>query len=442
MSDVTATPPENTVIGAARDWEDMMALKKINATDISHGIFREMWTPNTKYDTYRHDWNTNRSSVYNGNNPYVKTPNDLSEAKYYVINSNYRVYICLKQRIFNGNVMPSTDDPETGVAVGSNTGILKTGDGYYWKFVGVTTPADVVKFMTDLYHPVRTLTSAPGAMDYSYPQWTNQQSSKNFKQGIYAINVTSSGTGYNGGVAGTVSFPSGSIAVRGNGSGLAGTVTFGSGGSVIDIEVTNPGSGYTHANIVISGGNGFVPDIIYSPSWGLGADPVYDLCAFNLIVNTKLDSAEGNGDFTIANDYRKICLIANPTDYNTTTLSTSTTMDATTTLVLTNGGGDSAYLPDTVVTCSSTGAVGRVVDWNSNTGKLRIIRTSNENYNIVGANALFAAGGTVTPGSGVISGVTTPEVQAGSGQILYVENRRPITRALNQTESLTIVVEM
>jgi hypothetical protein len=82
-----------------------------------------------------------------------------------------------------------------------------------------------------------------------------------------------------------------------------------------------------------------------------------------------------------------------------------------------------------------------VVDWNSATGKLRVIRTVNENFGLVGANGLFAVGGTVTPGVGVISGITNAEVASGSGQILYVENRRPIARAMNQTESLTIVCE-
>jgi hypothetical protein len=439
-TDVAPDIPENDVIGTARDWEDMMHLKLINPADISTGVFREMWSPNTKYDTYRHDWNSNRASVYNGANAFVPTPTNLSDAKYYVITSNYNMYICLKQGSVNGTVQPSTQNPETGVLVGTNTGMYKTSDGYYWKFIGITTPSDVVKFMTDTYHPVETLETAPGINDPYYTQWLSQTNAQSFKRGVYTINVLNGGTGYNGGASGTVSFPSGSIAVSGNGTGLAGTVTFGAGGVVNSIEITNPGSGYTFLTMTISGGANFTYDPIFTPSWGLGADPARDLSAYYCIINASLNSIEG-GAFTVTNDYRKISLIANPTDYNSSTISTSQTRDATTTLTLTSGGGSGAYLADEVVTDSVTGAKGRVVDWNSTTGKLRIIRTTSENYASAGASAAFSIGSTVSPGSGIVGTITTPQVQPGSGDIIYSEYRTPITRSLGQSENITLVLE-
>jgi len=39
------------------------------------------------------------------------------------------------------------------------------------------------------------------------------------------------------------------------------------------------------------------------------------------------------------------------------------------------------------------------------------------------------------------SGYANPELEADSGHILYVENRRPISRASDQTEDIKIVVE-
>lgn len=439
-TDVAPNIPENDVIGTALDWQDMMHLKLINPADISNGTFREMWTPNTKYDTYRHDWNSNRASVYNGANPFVPTPTNLSDAKYYVITANYNLYVCLKQGMINGVVQPSTQNPETGVLVGSNTGMYKTTDGYYWKFIGITTPADVVKFMTDTYHPVETLSIAPGINDTYYTQWLNQVNSASYKRGIYVINVLNGGSGYNGAASGTVSFPSANITITGDGVGLAGTVTFGTGGTVQSIEVTNPGTGYTFVTMTIAGGNGFTYDPIFTPAWGLGADPVRDLSAYYCIINSSLNSTEG-GTFTVTNDYRKICLVANPTNYNSSIISTSQTLDATTTLTLTSGGGAGAYAVDAVVTDSVTGAKGRVVDWNSTTGKLRIIRTYNENYGVAGASAAFAIGSTVQPATGIISGITTPQVQPGSGNIIYAEYRTPITRSTGQSENITLVLE-
>lgn len=439
-NDVAPPIPLNTPTGTERDWEDMMHLKLVNPADISTGVFKEMWTPNTKYDAYRHDWNGSRASVYNGSNPFTPTPGDLSQAKYYVITQNYNLYICMKQNVVNGIVQPSTENPESGVAVGTNTGLFKTADGYYWKFIGITTPSDVIKFSTDTYHPVETLTAAPGINDPYYSQWLNQVNSRKYKRGVYVINVQTAGSGYNAGSAGTVSFPSANITVTGNGTGIAGTVTFGPGGVVQSIEVTNPGTGYTFLNMQIAGGLGFVPEPIYTPAWGLGADPVYDMSAYYAIVNVALNSSEGDV-FTVANEYRKICLIANPTNYNSSALCTAQLRDATETLVLTGGGGPTGYLPDAVVTDSVTGAKGRIVDWDSATGKLRIIRTSDENYGLAGASAPFTVGSTVQSGTGVISSIITPTVQPYSGRVIYSEYRTPITRSLGQTENITIVLE-
>lgn len=439
-SDVAPPIPLNTELGTERDWEDMMHLKLINPADISTGMFKEMWTPNTIYDTYRHDWSGSRASAYNGSNPFTPTPADLSQAKYYVIDSNYNLYICLKQNIVNGVIQPSTQAPNTGVQVGTNTGMYKTSDGYYWKFIGITTPADVVKFSTDTYHPVETLTAAPGLNDPYYTQWLSQQNSATFKRGIYVINVLNGGSGYNGGSSGTISFPSVGITVSGNGTGLAGTVTFGAGGVVQSIEVTNPGSGYTFLTMTITGGNGFTYDPIFTPAWGLGSDPMYDMSAYFAIINSSLNSNEG-GTFTVSNDYRKIALIANPTDYNSSIVSTAQIKDVTTSLVLTGGGGPTGYVPDQVVTDSVTGAKGRVVDWNSTTGILRVIRTSDENYGVPGASANFAVGSTIQSGTGVVGSITTPTVQPYSGRMLYVEYRTPITRSLGQSENITVVLE-
>ena len=280
---------------------------------------------------------------------------------------------------------------------------------------------------------------APGVNSASYPQWLNQTYSSNFKRGIYTINVLTAGTGYNGGATGTVAFAASGFTISGNGTGLDGTITFGTGGKVQSIDITNPGSGYTFLTITGgTGGNTLVYDPIYSPAWGLGADPIRDLSAYYAIANASLNADE-NGVFTVTNSYRKIILVANPTGYNSTALATTGTLDATTTLTV---GGATTYAVGAIVTDSVTGAKGRVVDWNAAIGKLRIIRTFNENYGIgAGASGVFAVGSTVSPGNGVISAIVTPTVQPGSGDILYAEYRSPITRSVGQNEIIALVLE-
>ena len=58
-----------------------------------------------------------------------------------------------------------------------------------------------------------------------------------------------------------------------------------------------------------------------------------------------------------------------------------------------------------------------------------------------------SANGTPTTSSSTInsqvftSGYSSPEIDADSGDILYIENRAPITRAADQTENIKLVIE-
>jgi len=47
-----------------------------------------------------------------------------------------------------------------------------------------------------------------------------------------------------------------------------------------------------------------------------------------------------------------------------------------------------------------------------------------------------SAAGTITSG-----GVGDPEIDYNSGDIIYLENRAPITRATDQTETIRLVIE-
>jgi len=448
--DATVPVPENTPSFLNRDWEDMLSLKRISFSDSHPGIFKETWQSNVKYDTYRHDWNGSRTSVYNGQNSTPLNPSSLSDVKCFVVTpSTNSIYVCLKQLVVNGVVQPSLYSPESGVAVGVNTGVVKTADGYYWKFLATTAAADIIKFSSKYYHPVSTVQSEPSPLDPYFTQWQQQVYSASFKGGIYTINVTGIGAGYNGGIAGTRAVADAEtdaeFKIVGDGTGIQFTVTYGSGGSITDIEVTNPGSGYTHATIRLTGGTGASFDVIYSPMTGLGCDPVNDVVARYLLLDTVLTGAEGSGDFTISNDYRKICLVYNPTNFGTATISTSATLDATTKLNVGTGLSAGVFPVDAIVTGASSGAKGRVVDYDSVTGILRVIRTSSENLDNLGANNSFAASETLqsSPGTGnvAIGSISDSEVKLYSGEIIYSEYRSPITRSELQSEDFKIVVK-
>ena len=267
-SDTVVPSPENTIAFVNQDSEDMIALKRLSAANMTPGIYRETWTSNVKYDAYRHDWNGTITAAYNGPTASATNPTSLSDVKCVVITANYNVYVCIKQSKSGGVVQPSLYSPQGGTAVGTNTGIIKTADGYYWKFIASTSTDDYVKFASKFYHPLITVAAAPSPSDPYYIQWQNQGYSANFKGGIYTINVLTNGTGYNGSISGTRVVTNAEtdaqFKVIGDGIGLQYTVTYGSGGSIVDIEITNPGNGYTHAAITAVGGTSATFDVIFT----------------------------------------------------------------------------------------------------------------------------------------------------------------------------------
>lgn len=440
--------PYNTSNGINIDWDDMLSLKRLNVSDVISGIFKETWQANTVYDIYRTDWDGTRIASYNGPNVAPTMPSSLSDVKFYVVTSNYNIYSCIKQRVVNGVPQPSLYSPDIGVAVGVNTGVVKTTDGYYWKFIASTSPADLIKFSSAYYHPLETITTAPAPTDPYYPQWINQTNSAAFNGGIYTINVLSPGIGYNAGVAGTryVSNAATDIqfSVIGDGTNLTYNITYGVGGSIVDIEVVNPGTGYTHAIINAAGGTGGSFEVVFTPMSGLGCDPIRDLVARYLLVDTTLVGAEGNGVFTTSNEYRKLTLVVNPYSFGTSSIATSANLDASVTINVGLSLSTGAYPVDAIITGASSGARGRVVDFNTTTGDLRIIRTSSENYNSLGANVSFQVNETLTstPGTGTASivSITNPNVKKYTGDIIYSEYRAPVLRSLLQTENIKVVV--
>ena len=113
--------------------------KKITSSNIRRLIRKVDWTSNTSYDMYRHD--------YSISNP---TPNSnssrLYDSNFYVINSDYRVYICIDNGSSgqNPNGNKSQDEPIFTDLEPSAAGT--SGDGYIWKYLFSVSPSDIIKF--------------------------------------------------------------------------------------------------------------------------------------------------------------------------------------------------------------------------------------------------------------------------------------------------------
>jgi hypothetical protein len=68
--------------------DSMLFGKKINTANIRRVVKKHIWSQNTRYDMYRHDYSATNLT------PNSKTTN-LYRSNFYVMNSDFEVYICL-----------------------------------------------------------------------------------------------------------------------------------------------------------------------------------------------------------------------------------------------------------------------------------------------------------------------------------------------------------
>lgn len=424
-SDITPDTPLDNLDNELRLWEDMVALKRIQASDVCNVVPRRDWTTGKYYDIYRHDYGV--STDLNGveldsGAPVVR--DSLYDANFYVITDTYNVYKCLNNKNSLNVIVPSTVKP-----TGNSTSSFSTADGYIWKYMYTISPADVLKFVTRDFISVRTITSSVSVGEPYYDQFQVQEDA--IPGAIENIRIMAGGTGYS-------SAPT--LLITGNGTGATATAVVNS-GAIVKINITSVGSGYSYASISVGGpGTGGILQAVLSPQNGHGSDAIKELGGFFVSMNTKLDADEGSGDFPIEHDYRRIGIIKDPLNFGTSTVATSVTASGTRKLTF-DVGGTGEYEVDEIVTGSSSGVTGRVVNWDSDTRILRFIQTSDE------VRGAFIVGETVTGSTSAAayviatSGLGNPEIAPYSGDFLYVENRLPISRAVDQSENISIVVE-
>ena len=396
-------------------YDDFLSAKKITSTDVTLAIPRRNWTTGTVYDYYRHDYgdiNSAGSTITSDSGA-----SSLYDATFFVMNSTYDVYKCID----NNSGAASTVEP-TG---NKTTSVFTTGDSYKWKYMYSLSASEQANFMsTDFIH------ASTESTDYSTTGGA-----------IEHVKITDGGSS---GSDGTYT----GVAIRGDGSGGECTVVVSS-NAVSSVTITTAGSGYTFASVLasdIGSVSGADIDFIISPPGGHASDIPAELGAFFVMTNVNFTQADGSGDFSTGNDFRRIALVRNPTDSSTGSTATATTLDATKSITF--SGTPGSFQADEKITQATTGAVGFVVDFNSSTKVLRYIQPqfADQGVDSNGNLTAFSSTNTVT---GATSGATgtpsshdiTPELTADSGDILYIENRKPISRASDQTENVKLIVE-
>ena len=433
-SDSSPPTPIDSIQEEFYTFDDLLAAKKVTSSDVSIVIPRRNWTTGTVYDYYRHDY----GHYVTGSSSSVQTANSgattLYDSTFYVVTGDYNVYKCLD----NNSNAASTVEP-----TGTSTSILTTGDGYKWKYMYTLSAAQQTNFLsTDFMAVTTNATVSSAATDGS-------------------INIVKIKTAGSGGTDGTHT----GIAIRGDGSSGTVSVTVSS-GAVTAVTVTNVGSGYTHgyirvADIITAGATGLSGtelDVIIEPKGGHGFDAITELGGFFAMMNVNFEGAEtsNTGDFTTENDFRRVCLIRDP--YSGGSAASATTLRGTKAILLSSASG--SFTVDEEINQATSGAVGKVVEYDSANKILYYIQTrfndegadSNGNktafsstYTITGQSS----GQTGTPSTSTstvdsisfTSGYNSGEIDADKGDVIYIEQRAPITRASDQTENVKLIVE-
>ena len=453
-TDDTSPPaPANSQSEEIGAYEDMIALKKVSSTDISHGLVRYDWTSGTKYDEYRDNYSASNTTNVTG-------VSNFFDGRGYVITDEFKVYKCLRTGTSSGSTVASTVKP-TSVDT-SNPQV--TGDGYMWKFMYSVVASDVIKFVTNDFIPVKSIGAKSAvvgsgtnggfgstATDDGSAQWDVENAAVD--GAIYHYVVTAAGSGYSNGSSGSFTVD---IAVEGDGSGAVATLTFASGSlsSVAFKDTSSYGSGYKRASFPtlnsavsgISAGSGATIHAVISPINGHGADPIEELGGNYSIVNSRLEFGEGSGDFPTDNDFRRIGLIKNPVQSSDGTISSASSMTATNQLTVADASAISVddLLTDAASESATTAKV-RVVSKTGNVLKTLPVVNSGGEYVAFANNDEVYRNGSGTKSTDVTaSGVSTshPEMTRFTGQILYVENRGAVSRAADQIEDIKLIIEM
>ena len=454
-------------------WDTMIALKKINASDIRQVVQKRFWSTGTTFDMYRHDYSRSNTAKVSG-------ATNLYSASYYILNSDYRVYICLQNGTDpdNLNGRPSLDEPLFTDLEPRAAGT--SGDGYIWKYLYTIKPTDIIKFeSTDFMSvPINWETSTDNA--------TVRDNAVNGS--IKIATITNRGVS-----VGPANRTYTRVPIRGDGIGAECTIVVNNDQKIESVTISNQGSGYTFGTVDLVAGN--VPtgttlpafNVVISPKGGHGADIYRELGAYNVLMYSRIENDNQNPDFITGNQIARVGIVENPESFGSVQVLTLDKASAVYSIKLTGVGANSAtYDADSFITqtvSTGTTSVGRVISYDQVTSVLKYWQDrSNSGFSTVGVaitnppfgfdqvefssspgtgGSLVITGGSASLsidtaftgistvinnrtyylGQSFTSGLASPEVKKHSGNIIYVDNRPSITRSSNQKEDIKVILQ-
>ena len=451
-SDSSPPTPGDNPVDESRAWDSMLAAKNITSSDISFAIPRRNWSNGSTFDMYEHNITASNQTTSSASNLYDST--------FYFVTSDFNVYKVLDN---NGGTAYSGAEPTS-----TSTSPFALG-GYVLKYMYTITQSEISKFVTTDFVPVSTDSTVSAAATDGKIESFIVTAGSGYTNGTYFTAVHGDGTsaGTSSGAIIRITVANNAIASFGL---VAGTdTTVHAGGANYTFGFVNLGDDFIFSDASLStsaslgSGTGGAIDVIISPVGGHGSNAVTELGGHYVMAATTITQAEDD-NFSTANDFRTVGIVVDPTNFGTSTVATAST--ARQTYVVKFASSSGTFQADEVITQASTGAVGKVVEFDST---LSLLYYQQESFKGFGTNATsgnyvaFSGANLITGGTSsatgtpstdtesvtlansttlsLTTGYANPELEPDSGDIIYLENRKPIQRASDQTEDIKVIIE-
>ena len=473
-SDWNTNPPSPTdnLSYAGHTGDTILFGKKITSANVRRIVRRIDWTAGTKYEIYRDDYSVqNRAPITNAARLY--------DANYYVMNEDYRVYICIENGSSGtnpkGNV--SQDQPTFTDLEPSRAG--DSGDGYIWKYLFTISPSDIIKFdSTDYITVPNNWDTSSDAQIRAIRESGDSTVNENQIKTVY---IDDAGGSYANGLGQEMN-------IIGDGTGGKVRVDV-EGGKITNTVVVSGGRDYSYALVDLGSINSnttstpahLIP--VIPPSRGHGHDIYKELGTDRVLVYARFD--DSTKDFPVDTSFAQVSIVKNPTAVGTSNTFTDNNFNGLSAFKFNNitGTPKVGEKIEQTVQNGTAKAFGYVASFDTETKVLKYFTDRSLFYNqttkdqqdytgistngrpyafesssnlISGQTSSFtgaidtAFAGIATNPTGVkqinlgvsfTAGMAVPEINKGSGEVIYLDNRASIARNARQKEDIKVILE-
>ena len=446
--------------------------KKVTSANVRRLVRRIDWVAGTRYEMYRDDYSiTSPAPITNASRLY--------DANYYVMNEDYRVYICIENGSSGSNPKGNVSQDQPKFTDLEPTRAGDSGDGYIWKYLFTIPPSDIIKFDSTEYLTVpNDWQTSTESQIRSIRESADSSVNENQIKTVY---IEAAGKNYANGLGQEFD-------IIGDGTGGKVRVDV-EGGEITNTVVTSGGKDYSYALVdlgsINSNSTGTPAHLIpvIPPSKGHGFDVYTELGTDKVLVYARFD--DSTKDFPVDTSFAQVGIVKNPTKVGTSDVYQENTFSGLSSFKFSTitGTPKVGEKIEQIVANGTGKAFGYVASYDIETKVLKYFRDRSLFYNqtvfnqrdyagistngrpydfesssnvISGNSSNFSAaidtafaGITTNPtgtklinlGVDFTSGMAVPEINKGSGELIYLDNRASIARNARQKEDLKIILE-